>query len=75
MVLDKKIFYVFPYISLCKHVTPGAGPFLAPGAQFEQDSRLYGFRQGDFLCPPYISLYVKHGDSRGWAIFGPRGII
>ena len=24
-------FSCYPYISLCKPVTPGAGPFLAPG--------------------------------------------
>ena len=33
---DKKIFSSFPYISLCKHVTPRASPLLAPGEQFEQ---------------------------------------
>ena len=28
--------FMFRYISLCEHVTPGAGPFLAPGELFEQ---------------------------------------
>ena len=27
MVSDKKIFYVFHYISLCKTCDPGVGPF------------------------------------------------
>ena len=29
-------FHVFPYVSLCKICDPWAGPFLAPGALFEQ---------------------------------------
>ena len=32
-VSDKKIFSCFPNV---KHVTPGAGPFLAPGGLYEQ---------------------------------------
>ena len=31
VVLDKKIFSCFPYISLYKTCDPGAGPILAPG--------------------------------------------
>ena len=37
LVLEKKIFYVFPIVSLWELMTPGAGPFLNPGA------RLAGF--------------------------------
>ena len=32
MVSDKKIFHVFPIQAFVKHVTPRAGPFLAPQA-------------------------------------------
>ena len=33
MVLEKKIFfYVFPIVSLWELMTPGAGPYLTPGA-------------------------------------------
>ena len=32
VVLEKKIFYVFPIVSLWELMTPGAGPFLTPGA-------------------------------------------
>ena len=32
VVLEKKIFYVFPIVSLWELMTPGAGPFLSPGA-------------------------------------------
>ena len=32
VVLEKKIFYVFPIVGLWELMTPGAGPFLAPGA-------------------------------------------
>ena len=28
---EKKIFYVFPIVSLWELMTPGAGPFLTPG--------------------------------------------
>ena len=31
MVLDKKIFYVFPIEAYVSHVTPGTGPFMAHG--------------------------------------------
>ena len=31
LVSDKKIFSLFPYISLCKTFDPEAVPFLAPG--------------------------------------------
>ena len=30
VVLEKKIFYVFPIVSLWELMTPGAGPFLTP---------------------------------------------
>ena len=30
-------FHVFPYYAYVKHVTPGAGPFLALGIKFEQN--------------------------------------
>ena len=33
VVSDKKIFSCFPYISLCKHVTPG-GPIFGPSGIF-----------------------------------------
>ena len=32
VVQTRRFFDVFPYISHVKYVTPGAGPFLAPGA-------------------------------------------
>ena len=32
VVSEKKIFYVFPIVSLWDQITPGAGPFLTPGA-------------------------------------------
>ena len=32
VVLEKKIFDVFPIVSLWELMTPGAGPFLTPGA-------------------------------------------
>ena len=32
----QEYFFMFPYISLCKTYDPGMGPFLAPGALFEQ---------------------------------------
>ena len=32
VVSEKKIFYVFPIVSLWELRTPGAGPFLTPGA-------------------------------------------
>ena len=35
LVLNKKIFKGFPYISLCKTSGPLGGPFLAQGLQFE----------------------------------------
>ena len=31
VVLDKKIFYVFPIEAYVSHVTPGTGPFMAHG--------------------------------------------
>ena len=31
VVSDKKIFSHFPFISLCKTIDLGAGPYLAPG--------------------------------------------
>ena len=34
VVSEKKIFYVFPIVSLWELMTPGAGPFLNPGAWF-----------------------------------------
>ena len=37
VISEKKIFYVFPIVSLWELMTPGAGPFLTPGA------RLAGF--------------------------------
>ena len=37
VVSEKKIFSCFPImLAHVNHVTPGAGPFLAPGALFEQ---------------------------------------
>ena len=40
-----------------------------------QGSRPYGFRQEDFFhVSPHLSL-CKACDPRGWAIFGPRGIV
>ena len=35
LVISDKIFSMFSFISQCKTCDPGAGPFLAPGAQFE----------------------------------------
>ena len=32
VVSEKKIFYVFPIVSLWDLMTPGAGPYLTPGA-------------------------------------------
>ena len=32
VVSEKKIFYVFPIVCLWELMTPGAGPFLNPGA-------------------------------------------
>ena len=32
VVSEKKIFYVFPIVCLWELMTPGAGPFLTPGA-------------------------------------------
>ena len=31
VVSDKKIFHVFPILAYVKPVTPGTGPFFAPG--------------------------------------------
>ena len=36
VVSEKKIFSCFTIQAYVKHVTPGAGPFIAPGAYFEQ---------------------------------------
>ena len=33
---QEDFFHVSPYVSFVKNVTPGAGPFLTPGALFEQ---------------------------------------
>ena len=42
VVSDKKIFFkVFPIYACVKHVTPGLGPFLAPGFYFEQLGRVH----------------------------------
>ena len=32
VVSEKKIFYVFPIVSLWELMNPGVGPFLTPGA-------------------------------------------
>ena len=32
VVSEKNIFYVFPIVNLWELMTPGAGPFLSPGA-------------------------------------------
>ena len=33
----RRFFHVFPISAFVKHVTPGPGPFLAPGALFEKN--------------------------------------
>ena len=38
VVSEKKTDDEFPYMSLCKTVTTGVGPFFTPGLQFEQTS-------------------------------------
>ena len=77
----------FPYTSLFK-TTPGADPFLAPQVLFELtywgSTRWCNIPNIKALRPvvsdkifsrfPCISL-CKTFDPRGWAIFGPRGII
>ena len=32
VVSERRFFYVFPIVSLWELMTPGAGPFLSPGA-------------------------------------------
>ena len=36
VVCEWKTLEEFPYMSLCKKVTPGVGQLLTPGLQFEQ---------------------------------------
>ena len=70
-------FHVLHYISLFKHVTPGAGPFWSEGYNLNNLGKALGLKVLDkkfFSCFPYISL-CKTSDPRGGAIFGPRGII
>ena len=62
----------FPYISLYKNVTPGAGPFLVPGHKLNklgrsplddatyQISRTQGFRQEDFFTFSLYKANEKH---------------
>jgi len=35
-VLEKKIVEEFPYISICKSLSPWGGPNMTPGTLFEQ---------------------------------------
>ena len=77
----RTFFSQFPYISLCKHVTPlgynlnKLGRSLL-GDATDQISRLRpcDFRQEDYSRSPLISL-CKTCDPWGWAIFDPRALI
>ena len=39
MISGKNIFHVFPLYAYVKHVTPGAGSFLAPGLKLIKPGR------------------------------------
>ena len=85
---QEDFFYVSPYISLCKHVIPGAWPFWPQGSNLNklgrgppddasyQISRLYalwGQTRRFFMCFP-IKAYVKPVTPEA-GHFGPRAII
>ena len=85
VVSEKKSFNVFPIVSLWEIMTPGAGPFLTPGA------RLAGFTihsytqkrkalclvvsENIFLCFFPLCKSMGANDPRGGASFDPRGMV
>ena len=76
---EEDLFYVFPIVSLWELMTPGAGPFLTPGACKKDHYTLLhtkyegsgpcGFGEEDFymfcpITPPGRGLYGPQG--HGW---------
>ena len=63
----QEYFLCFPYINLCKHMSPGAWSILATGPSFQKlrclldlcnVSNIQDFRQDVFMLP--LQAYVKH---------------
>ena len=69
LVSEKKIFLVFPIVSLWRLSTPGAWPNL----NIQNSSGPCGFREEDFLFFPH-SKSMETINPRGVAKFDPRGM-
>ena len=67
LVSEKKIFLVFPIVSLWRLSTPGAWPNLTQGHGW------HNFREEDFLIFSH-SKSIETINLRGLAKFDPRGM-
>ena len=80
VVSEKKIFYVFPIVSLWELMTRGAGPFLTPGARlagFIKRTTIHCYTQNMKALGLVISekkiFYVFPMTPPGWGPYGPQG--